>query len=231
MNTLTKTDLYFVLSRLPRDIRVLMGKYPLILAGGFIRSTIAGEKPSDIDLFGSNELLLKTAAADIALERRTKCYTTKNAISIYAPPRLPVQFITRWMYEQSFDLIQSFDFTIAKAAVWREMGTWMSVIDDNFYSDLAARRLVYTFPQRNEDAGGSIMRLRKFLAKGYTVQAPSLAGVIARLIKNLDVERFESNNLSDEHGVARILTGLLREVDPNVIIDGCEPIDEHEVIQ
>jgi uncharacterized protein YlaN (UPF0358 family) len=55
-----------------------------------------------------------------------------------------------------------------------------------------------------------------------------LAGVIARLIKNLDLDRC---SLSDEKHVSNILCGLMREVDPSIIIDGIDLVDEHEVIK
>ena len=66
---LTQNDLHFVVSRLPKDIRELMLKNDLFLGGGFIRATIAGEKPSDIDLFGPSEAQLDTWANSLLVGR------------------------------------------------------------------------------------------------------------------------------------------------------------------
>ena len=32
-----------------------------------------------------------------------------------------------------------------------------------------------------------------------------------------------------EEGLTKVITGLLREVDPLVVIDGVEAVDEHEI--
>lgn len=37
---------------LPSDVRLVLALYPLILAGGFLRDAVTGDRPNDIDLFG-----------------------------------------------------------------------------------------------------------------------------------------------------------------------------------
>jgi hypothetical protein len=246
MEYLTPSDLNFVLMRCPRDIVKLLkenaGK--LFLAGGFIRSIISGDKVSDVDLFGVTKDDLLRIAKDLTLERKGRYFTTDNAITVLNPPRFPVQFITRWLFDDPARLVESFDFTICQAVIWAEMVAkeavvfpetkpkmiykFHSLISDNFYSDLAARRLVYTFPQREEEAGGSFMRIIKFVKKGYNVQAPTLAGVVSRLFTKLD---FKHPDIQKEKWVAQVITGLLRQVDPLTIIDGVDFVDEHEVVE
>ena len=233
MTDLSYTDLQFILGRTPKDVRALIKDRRLILAGGFIRAVIAGERANDIDLFGSSKDQLEAAARALVDERhRARFHQTHNAFSVFCPPRRPVQFIHRWLFDDAAKCIESFDFTIAQAAIWwvdGKPGMWRSCISDAFYADLAARRLVYTAPKRNEDAGGSILRARKFLMAGYNIQAPSLAGVIARLMSGVHKSGLAD---SSEDGTAQVLLGLLREVDPLVAIDGgTEPINEHEVVE
>lgn len=221
---LTKTDLHFVVSRLPKDVRELLMQKPLILGGGFIRATIASEKPSDIDLFGHSESSLEDWANSLVAGRDgAKKVRTPNAITVYQRPRLPVQFITRWLFDDPMKVAESFDFTIAQAVIWYDGLTpeWHSWICDGFYPDLAARRLVYTFPKRNEDASGSLLRVRKFLTRGYNIQLAAFAGVIARLISALRVDKLDIN---EEQASSRVLEGLLREVDPLTIVDGIQRI-------
>jgi len=239
MQSMKHTDLNFVCSRVPKDLRNLMMKdYPmLMIGGGFIRATIAGEKPSDIDIFGPDKDTLKAAAMALALKRSARLHESDNAFTILAPPRIPVQFIYRWVFDHPAALIGTFDFTICQAALYIKecplensestVRKWDSVISEDFYRDLAARRLVYTHPVRNEDAGGSLMRVRKFLTRGYNIQAQSLAGVCARLfmgVRNLE-------DFSDEKRLTKILSGLLREVDPLIVVDGVDWIDEHQAVQ
>lgn len=225
MIELTQTDLHFVVSRLPKDIKDLLVKYPeLMIAGGFIRATIAGERVSDIDLFGASKESLKSIAQEIALKRKGRLYETDNAITVLTGSRIPLQFITRWLFTDCDKLINSFDYTICQALVARHGDKWVGYCSDMFYPDLAARRLNYTFPQRNEDAGGSALRMRKFISKGYTIQADSMAKVIARLVSNIDFTK-----LANEKDIAQIIVGLLREVDPLAVIDGIEMVNEHDI--
>ena len=235
MTTLTHQDLQFVVRRLPKDVRELMQTLPIFVAGGFIRETIAGGDIKDIDLFGPSKEELSGFAQVLASQREVKPHRTDNAITILCPPRLPVQFITRWVFDTATPLVQSFDFTVCQAVIWfnRTTYAWQSEIGDAFYSDLAARRLVYTFPEREEEAGGSMMRVRKFLARGYNIQASSLAGVIARVAMKVRMEelpRYEDTPGGKEKAMAFAIAGLLHEVDPLLVVDGLEPINEHETV-
>lgn len=226
MNTLTPEDLQFVVSRVPRDVRELMTKFGLVLGGGFIRETISQQKPNDIDLFGDSTSLLSVAAQELYETRGgdRRMFTTDNAITLIGAPRMPVQFITRWLFTEPLSVLESFDFTVCQCAIWYADKQWHSAISESFYSDLAARRLVYTSPNREEAAGGSMMRVRKFLARGYNIQAGSLAKVMARILVQVRASGLASEG---EAGIAQVLHGLLREVDPLTVIDGIEPIEEH----
>lgn len=243
MMQLSRTDLNFVLSRCPKDILKLLqeNNENLFLAGGFIRSTLSGEKVSDIDLFGADKEKLKQIATELAYERKGRHFSTENALTVLSPPRIPVQFIIRWLFTDPEVCIKSFDYTICQAVIWTEKieidsisedGSvikkpkiiFHSAISDSFYQDLAARRLVYTFPQREEEPGGSFMRMIKFIKKGYNIQAPSMAGVMSRIFMNI-------RESGDEQWIATVIAGLLRQVDPLMVIDGVDFIDEHEIIE
>ena len=216
MTKLTDEDLRHVVGRLPNDVRNMLKLNPqLFLAGGYIRAIVAGEEPKDIDLFGPSVKVLKAEATKLHKERMeknasTRLLFTKNAISILDGVRLPVQYITRWIYADATTLLESFDFTVCQAVIWFGSSGWDSVCSDRFYSDLAAKRLVYTSPVREEAAGGSIMRVGKYIKRGYNIQPPSLAAVVVRLT---DAVR--------DSGVDRVtvVTELLREVDPLLAFD------------
>jgi hypothetical protein len=228
---LHNTDLHFIVSHIPKDIRNVIIKHGLFIAGGFIRSTIAGERVNDIDLFGDSLEKLKIVAMELALSRKGRLHETANAFTLLAPPRTPVQFISRWLYTNPQDIIQSFDFTIAQAVIWFNDEKWHSECSERFYPDLAAKRLFYTQPIRNEDAGGSMLRLRKFLSNGYNIQADSMAAVIARLVSKIDLDKLKGLSGNNEDKVSNMITGLLREVDPLTVIDGIDLSDEHAVTE
>ncbi len=227
---LIQEDLHHVLARLPRDIINLLRKRPeLMLGGGFIRSTIAGEHVNDIDLFGPSRDVLELIAKSFAIDREARFHSTDNAFTVLTPGRQPVQFIHRWTYADAATLLSEFDFTIAQCVIWwapapDNRGEWRSLISEHFYPDLASKRLRYLSPERNEDAGGSLLRARKFLARGYHIEAHSLAKVVARLVKGVrDPGRFD-----DEQWLGSVLTGLLREVDPLTVVDGLDLVDESQ---
>lgn len=230
---LTKTDLQFVLSRVPKDVRGIMTEKPIVLAGGFIRGTIAGEKIADIDLFTQDVLTADYASLQLSVARKGRIHKTKNAITVLSPPRFPVQFITRWLFEKPEYVAASFDFTVCQAAIWREPneGRYMSICSPTFYADLAARRLVYTSPIRNEDAGGSMLRVIKYIKRGYNIQSESLAAVITRMVRGVDMQKLHHLAEGNEAEAARMFANILREVDPLTVIDGCELVDEHEITE
>lgn len=232
---LLQNDLNFVVRRIPKDVRELLSKYynTLFLGGGFIRAVVAGEVPSDIDLFGPSKELLRNMAKELQASRggREKCllHETKNAISLICHGRTVVQFITRWTYSDAESLTASFDFTVCQASVYRtgadKNAPWASSVSPRFYIDLAAKRIVYTHPVRDEEAGGSLMRVLKYQKRGYAIQVESLAGVIARLMAALDKSR---TDIADQQRTTFVLKGLLQEVDPSIAVDGLEVTDDHE---
>ena len=97
MNTLTKEDVHFCLSRLPKDIFEVLKNKPVVLAGGFIRETISGGRVNDIDLFGYSKEELRTVAVELAMNRKGRLHETENAFTVIAAPRSPIQFVTRWL--------------------------------------------------------------------------------------------------------------------------------------
>jgi hypothetical protein len=185
----------------------------LVLAGGFIRSCVANEPVNDVDLFVKNPSKAEYFAWKLKPEKG-KLIKTDNAITITGLP-FDVQIITRWVYECPEFIVPSFDFTVAQAALWFDsefdhgIGRWSSLISPRFYADLAAKRLIYTNPERNEDAGGSLLRVLKFYQRGYRIPLDSLSGAIVRLLKGVE-------SLTPEDELHEAITGLLHEVDPAI---------------
>ena len=227
MRTLEKQDLQWALQRTPVPVLELMKRRGtrLLAAGGFLRSIIANEKINDIDLFSPTQEEAYSAAQELAGD--DKIYTTDNAYSVRLKRGLLAQFIHRWTFDRPEDMLNSFDFTIACGAFWYDASRfdplhagagWQSMIDDRFYADLAAKRLIYRSPLRNEDAGGSLLRVLKFYQRGYRIPLNSLGAVIARLVNAVDEEKIGALSYAGNHEqkLAKVLTALLHEVDPAI---------------
>lgn len=216
MEYLNYLDLQLIKRRIPKNLSDIMEKPEwfgkIFIAGGFIRAIIAGERVNDIDIFVSSE-----RDADILkslLERKERnIIVTPNAITI--KHRITIQIITRWIFETPEQVKNSFDFTICCAVIWvektKESFVYKSLCDKKFYIDLASKRLIYRKPIRNEDAGGSILRVLKYYQRGYRIPLTSLSDVIARLMRGFDTRK---GNINDEEYVSRVVKGLLFEVDP-----------------
>lgn len=202
---LTENDISKVLQNIPPDVRYFIQENPVYLAGGFIRSVLNNEEIQDIDLFTGDSIKSSTLAVKLDADYHYDVTSTGNAYTVHHGD-LPVQFIHRWTFDNPYALISSFDFTIAQAAIWFENGEWQSIACSSFYDDIQDKRLVYTFPYREEEPGGSLLRVRKFLKRGYDISPENLAKVIARLMNGVNMEAFEEEN---EYGRAEIISALL----------------------
>lgn len=224
MMNLNDNDVQWCVSRLPSIVRGIMEDNPgrVVLAGGYIRSMIANETVNDIDLFPCNKYLAKGIFEQIKSSGDyAYAHESGNAYTVRFPGKPAIQIIHRWVYDDVESLLQSFDFTVARAAIWfdrnpDQSGSWFGVCDKNYYEDLAAKRLVYCYPRREEEPGGSMLRAMKFITRGYRMPLDSLSGVIARIALGVDMERLNDlGPIAKEEAYAKIILGLLREVDPN----------------
>lgn len=238
MEPINQYDLNWAVRRLQKPVRDILKKYPIMVGGGYIRSIVTNSPVNDVDLFVADKDLAKTWAMELVDGNEKKLIETDNAITIPAM-RPTVQFITRWLYERPEDVLSSFDFTICQAVFWHERdladpdddldddgddkhpGRWRSMVTPAFYPDLAARRLVYTVPIREEEPGGSMLRVLKYYQGGFRMPLSSLANVITRLVGGVEFDG--DRNVLDRDGsrinpeqFAKIIKGLLVEVDPNV---------------
>jgi hypothetical protein len=237
MNKLTYHDLQFALLRTPKPLLELM-KRPewagkIFVGGGFLRSIVAGDPINDIDVFVGSNRDAETLGILLADEYECKLWRTDNALTVTGA-KPAIQIIHRWTFKTGFEAADSFDFTCCCAMFWwgtkeitegGEVG-WQSYCDERFYCDVAGKRLIYRNPARNEDAGGSMLRVLKYYQKGYRIPLDSLADVITRLVQGVDFGKLmpDMNSQAEMNLAAKsaperfsnIICGLLREVDPAV---------------
>lgn len=205
---LTSSDRRDALHRLPERLLEIMRrpewKERIFVAGGCILSTVTDDTINDIDIFvrgPEDAVALATALSGLSPEQymapmlRAKAgiLVTENAITLkeFSPA---IQIISRWSFPSAQDAANSFDFSICCAAIWfgdkiEKDGNgeqyvrldWCSYCDAGFYPDAAARRLVYRAPKRSESAAGSMLRVLKFVRRGYRIESEQLAAVLGRL--------------------------------------------------
>jgi hypothetical protein len=185
MTQLTEKEVICVLGNLPKEVVEVLKTLRVYLGGGFIRSVLNDEEPNDIDLFIQENI---DAKLGVALLRDTYgVYSTDNAITLQKKGCKQVQFITRWNYRDAQEMIESFDFTVAMAGIWYDLvgQVWKSVRHVNYYHDVYNKELVYLQPDREEERAGSLLRMVKFLNKGYSINDKELSKVIGRSISKL----------------------------------------------
>jgi hypothetical protein len=225
----------------------------IFVGGGFLRSVVCGDPINDVDVFVQSKADAWAVARALVIDaKRIKplsviepftpeqeatikrhIYETDNALTVTCCTPA-IQVIHRWVFPTLQAVADSFDFTCCCAAFgWMlpsdltatSTPAWESYCDERFYPDVASKRLVYRNPVRNEDAGGSMLRVLKYYQKGYRIPLDSLADVITRLVHGVDLSKCMTRELNadskfvdrvEQKQFSKVICGLLREVDPNV---------------
>ena len=214
---LTPYDLSWAVRKIPAALQKIMKERPgtVCVAGGFVRASVANEPINDIDVFCSSKeeaQQVKMTLLRLAGTKVGKVVQTENAITL-THFHLPIQIITRWTFTCSREVCDSFDFTCCRAAIFfsKKTNAWASMCDERFYPDLAARRLTYCNPDREEDAGGSALRVLKYYQRGYRIPLDSYAKIIARLVAGCT-----PTGAGKVGCIENQIQDRLREVDPSV---------------
>lgn len=217
MRRLEASDTHRTVAGLPSALGRTMrdSETPVMVAGGYVRATIAGERAKDVDVFVPNE-----KAADDLLSRMAPGadpHVTEFARSVLVGGRL-VQVIHRWDLSTPIDVMDQFDFTVCQAVVHHAGGEWRGVCSDLFYEDLASRRIRYTREPDDErpaiEAGGTLLRLVRYVARGYRASPETVAAVAYEAVRAVRDEGGESWTGGDQFYRLSLLTETLRGVDP-----------------
>lgn len=173
-------DLEHCIERLPAEVLQVLKTHRCCVAGGYIRSTVKGETPKDIDIFVDSEATAHKIAAEL---RRpgAEIIETGKALTILGFSGPAPQVIFKWTFDGMSKVIDSFDFTIAQASFWWDRAGWDSRVSPNFYLDVRQNRLSFTSPKDN-DTMGSLLRVLKFYRAGYAIDNDNLSEVLADAI-------------------------------------------------
>lgn len=189
------------LRKLPKPVLSAMRVHPYraVVAGGFLRAISCGNNPvSDIDIFmmGKDKAekvkhivdFLSIVHRERWVQKGATWVLTKNAVTIRVEEQ-DVQMILGFDCETAQGLIDLFDLTISKAAVWMQgQGAgaeqkMYGVCSASFLRDVCQRRIVFDPMPSKAPAipvTNSIPRICKFLRQGFTIDPPSLMSFVAQ---------------------------------------------------
>jgi hypothetical protein len=170
-----------------RDLLVLHPEATMI-AGGFVRSCIAHDRIRDVDYFVTEEPQAQKMREQYVRWTKTPdsmIYRTDTALTIGNPKEVPIQLIYRFPFDTPADILSWFDFTISQGAIWfGHDQKWRGMCSERFYADLAAHRLIYTRPVRDDQDIRLFLRILKHVQLGYSISNRSLAMVMATMVTN-----------------------------------------------
>jgi|SRR6185436_5411230 len=181
-----------IITRLPVPVRNALQTHSgkLVLAGGFIRATLANEPVNDIDLFISGDKeTARMIAHNLSQNIDNGCVVeTDNAFTVRGYPVVP-QIVYRWKFSHPSELLDSFDFSICQVAIWwaADCSDWIGSRGANFREDFNSKFLRYMRPIGN-NVGQSFVRLLKFARLGYTTNPETLAEMMAAMCQGMRAE-------------------------------------------
>jgi len=180
---------------LPMVVKTTLLKFQgkVFVGGGCLRDNILGEDIKDIDIFSTYGI--QEEVKEYLKSKAYSYFTSNNATSFYIKGESIIQLITKWTYQNAKEMIEDFDFTINQIGLYVLENKPYVVYLDEFLEDIKTKRLTYTRPIRNEHCAGSLLRMVKFLGRGYTIDKESLSALIGRLVSVLpDVSKESSTS-------------------------------------
>lgn len=172
---------------LPREVDYILYNFKgSILAGGAIRDGLHGKEISDYDLFFTDLLtvaLIKEYLPSVGYNLVFAC--PQGLLYTFKMDDIKIQLICKRRYEDVYDLLDSFDFTICQYAITGTSGVYTTrqAIKDSKTNTLNLHKL--TFPS------ATINRLSKYKKKGY--YAGKAIKQIVQAIVNIAPEDYDEN--------------------------------------
>lgn len=166
-----------VLEALPDPVVTVLEENNIILAGGFIRAIVAKEAPRDIDLFVMEESEEERKRVARAVAKSLWDHSPLKSVYAFTvePQGMPpIQLVHYWPVASPEALMNRFDFTVCKAAMWFEGSFPMPVgaCDIMFYDDAKMKVIRYADPIREPgelNVADSIRRAFRFRDRGYSL--------------------------------------------------------------
>lgn len=150
----------------------------LVLAGGFIRDVSSGHRFQDVDLFASSVHLASTLSNYVNKTYQSTVFERDRLYSV-TWGGVEYQFHYGYKFKSVEDLLNQFDLSIARAAVWYTGKDWTGIHWHTWLQDSAAKKLVCLSREPEIEIA---LRLLRFTARGYSIDVANLSHVIASIV-------------------------------------------------
>ncbi len=190
----------------------------MFVAGGFIRKVLNNENwiNSDIDIYFENRIDFESAKSYFLAGNGVITKENDNSCSILYDNR---NFdLIKSVYPTPLDALNSFDFTVCCCSVSKNGNIFYHM---NYFDHLDTRKIHFN----KIDANKSIVRLQRYILKGYTIDNEEIHKLCLEIIKSYtnvkDIsenycksEDFDDDDNSDDteneknHGLDRLIASI-----------------------
>jgi hypothetical protein len=176
----TAEDYKRVFDTIPLIIREQLGTNDIVIAGGFIRDSLLGLSPSDIDIFVKTKDLANQLASDVAYGHQGLGITETSCSFTLINNGLIIQYVYCRPFTTPESLINEFDFRccgVAFSNIGNKTTALVSKVE-GFEQDTRDRRLVFRCANYNKGNLGALTRAFKFTAKGWFLSEEEMAKIV-----------------------------------------------------
>ena len=175
------------------------------ICGGYLRDLLIGKEPHDIDIFFTIpneqkrwEKIEQITSKLLQSKKMQLLSRTENAVTIGWKAHPPIQLVAKIGEESLEDILDHFDFSVCMVGtqIYRYSPEDIYATP-RFYTDMLNKQLYYT---GSSHPGASLIRLVKFMQKGFTPDLTSLYDLIN------DIHDSEDDDL---------IAGFYQEIDKN----------------
>lgn len=224
------------LGLVPDDLRVaLMAAGPrAAIAGGFLRTVGSKvlysrcgqpeEAPKDIDVFVCSDDAIDVISHPLFAGRDWVRHD--RSCTIRREGETPIQVIGEWEFEHPAELIDKFDFSVIRAAMWWNGSDWEGIATDSWRNDISYREACYNAAAPNP--AGTLTRIARFVSLGYCIPDGSLACIAVRATEQAREYEAEHAPRWGERGLVGSLQRLLENRISPEVVDFAGKYDHYE---
>jgi hypothetical protein len=203
------------LGLIPDDLRAgLMAAGPrAAIAGGFLRtvgtqiwfSRMGGPEaaPKDIDVFVDSD----DGISVVSVPLRQECdWVRYDRSCTIRREGVPIQVIGEWEFGHPAELIDMFDFSVIRAAMWWDGSAWVGIATSTWRRDINCREANYNTTAPNPS--GTLTRIARFAQLGYNIPDGSLASIAVRATEQAQqfaARRYPHRKMEPAEALERLL--------------------------
>lgn len=200
-----------------------LSRLTVCLCGGAIGSTITDQTVNDLDFYVQDATKTDEAVEFLKKYFPLHAFASVNAVtlqrkSVRSAKKWSVQLILKFTGSPA-EIFDWFDFTITHGAYvfnGREINGSNFVFGDRFFTDIAARRLVYSGSSMYPIC--AMYRTKKYQERGYTVSGSTIMHIALSIVQ-LDIQTYAQLKEQLMGIDTMYLQRLLDEQNPNNPVD------------